>query len=167
MRTDGIYLFPFDIEDSKKPQFSNINYGDIGIGYTLYHAGKLLENNEYSNRGIETISNFAKLRDDDAESIRDATLLYGSSGIYSVLNQFKGYTSNQILREATDYWLKRTGDFGNNKKAWAGYNTFYNGERNHLQLSFDQGIIGIGITLICSQLDLQPKYLKFMNYNFL
>ena len=139
----------------------------MGIGYTLYHAGRMLNNETYSDQGIEIMLNMSTFRDDKEEKIYDANLIYGASGIYSLFRLFEEYHPNQAFTKASEYWLDRVMAFGTKNTKWAGYKTFYNGEQNELQLCFDQGICGIGITLICKELNILPDYLNFVNYNFI
>ena len=166
MKISNVNFFPFDLDNTRPITYSNLNYGDIGVGYTLFHAGRVLNNELYKNKGIETILNFAKVRDDDAKKVYDANLLYGSSGIYSIMSLFSEYTTHKTVKESCEYWFKRTVEFGRNDTKWAGYQSNYNPEYDELQVSFDQGIAGIGIVFICAELGLPHKYLNFMNYNF-
>ncbi len=165
--TKGTNLFPYNSDSTMTYEYSNLSYGDMGIGYTLYHAGRILNNETYSTQGIETMLNLSTFRDDKEEKIYDANLIYGAAGIYSLFRLFEEYHPNKAFTQASEYWLDRVMAFGTKNTKWAGYKTFYNGEQNELQLCFDQGICGIGITLICKELNILPDYLNFVNYNFI
>ncbi len=165
-KSNGVNLFSSDIENTSSYEYSNISYGDIGIGYTLYHAGKILENELYSKEGIEIMLNISQFRDDTNKKIFDANLIYGAAGIYSVFKLFEQYYPHESFTKASKYWLDKATSFNTNNTKWAGFKTFYNGEQEELQLCFDQGICGIGITLMCSELNISPDYLHFLNYNF-
>ncbi|MGB3342808.1 MAG: lanthionine synthetase LanC family protein [Aequorivita sp.] len=163
----GINLFPFDLNETQKLNYSNLAYGDLGIAYTFYHAGEILQQEKFKRIGVDTMKNIAKFTDDESRKIFDASLLYGAAGIYSIFKLFDGYNKDISFEEASNYWFNKIVDFGNNDTTWAGYNTYHNGYLEYLQLNFQQGICGIGITMICKELNIPLDYLKFLDYNFI
>ena len=156
-------LFPLqDIRERRtKKNHQCIGYGDIGIGYTFLRLGKLIESS-YSDLGIEILENASNFRDDDSTFIKDAELIYGATGLFSFFDRFKHLSKN--FKEAADYWFKRVTNFNCYKTEWAGYSTYINGFDNTIQLSFQHGLIGIGVALINYELEEVHDYLVFLNY---
>jgi hypothetical protein len=167
-KTDsGINLFPFEYHKDYKLNYSNLSYGDIGIAYTLYNAGLILGIKNYTDLGLEVMKNIADFKDSDTQIIRDANLIYGASGIYSVFRFFEIRSKDTFFKEASEYWFDKIIEFNTNDTPWAGYKTYMNGNLEDSQLSYSQGICGIGVTMLCKELDKTPDYLKFLNYNFI
>ena len=72
----------------------------------------------------------------------------------------KKYTEVSSERKIVSYGLEK----GNNDTQWAGYNTYYNGIYDFAQLGISQGILGIGLTLLCKELNVTNEYLNFLNF---
>jgi lantibiotic modifying enzyme len=163
----GINFYPHIINSSnefKYLKYQNINYGDIGIGYTIYKSGLILKNNTFKKKGIEILENAAKFRDNKGNYIKDAELIYGSSGLFAFYDKIENEHPNKLFKTAKKYWIEKTINYNNNKTKFAGYETFINGFDDDIQISFAHGIAGIGIALINYKLNLNHEYLKFFNY---
>lgn len=164
-RTD-VNWFPINAFENKKPGYHNLSYGDIGIGYTLFMAGKILENNNYCERAILILENAAAFKDEKREYIKDANLIYGASGLCSVFNLLYDLTKNEKMLFAREYWYNKILEANDYTDVnWAGFNTYFNGVYEYAQLGFSQGIIGIGITLMADDMDMHNDYLSFLNYD--
>lgn len=162
----GVNWFPINAFENKKLEYQNLSYGDIGIGYVLYKAGEILDNKQYSERGLAILENAAKFKDEERIHIKDANLIYGASGLCSVFNLLYDLTKNEKMLFAREYWhnkIMESNDHTNQN--WAGFNTFFNGAYEYAQLGFSQGIVGIGITLMADEMDIINDYLSFLNYN--
>ena len=166
-KKDGINFYPHSINSSnefKYQKYQNINYGDIGIGYTIYKSGLILQNNTFKKKGIEILENAANFRDSNGDYIKDAELIYGSSGLFAFFDKIQNEHSNRLFKVARQYWLEKTINYNNSKTKFAGYDTYINGFDEDIQVSFAHGIAGIGIALINYKLNLNHEYLKFFNY---
>jgi lantibiotic modifying enzyme len=166
-RENGINFYPHSINPSneyKYQKYQNINYGDIGIGYTIYRSGLILHNNTFKKIGIETLENAANFRDNTGDYIKDAELIYGSAGLFAFFDKIGSEQPNKLFNTARQYWLEKTINYNNNKTKFAGYETYINGFDEDIQVSFAHGIAGIGITLINYKINLNHEYLKFFNY---
>ncbi|WP_367868490.1 lanthionine synthetase LanC family protein [Pedobacter sp. WC2423] len=156
-------LFDIDALIHKRIAYQNLAYGDIGIGYVLFKTGKIIGCKQYIEEGIEILEHAALFMDDKKEYIRDAELIYGSSGLLTIFSFFYSYNNSSLFLKAKIYWLSKTLDYNNNNTKWAGYETFINGYDDHIQLSFCHGLCGIGIALMaCQQEDF--SYLRFLSY---
>jgi lantibiotic modifying enzyme len=160
-------LFPNIITEEdilEKYNYQNLCYGDVGIGYTFYYAGEVLKDVSLVEEGLNILTHAAAYRDDAGRYIRDANLLYGSSGLYTLFSYLHSRTALPVFKETADYWLEKTIGFSRFDTKWAGYQSFYNNETETVHISFLQGICGIGTTLIASRGDVSFDYLTFANY---
>ncbi|MFK7048524.1 Lanthionine synthetase C-like protein [Flavobacterium columnare] len=166
-REKGINLFTINAFENETLDYNNLSYGDIGIGYTLFKAGEILLNKKYKELGLEILKNAAKYKDDNQTFIKDANIIYGSSGLFSVFNFLYTKTGIEIFNESKKYWLNKTLEFGEKDKEmkWAGYQTYFNSTYDFAQLGFSQGISGIGTALISNQIENDTDFLTFFNYN--
>ena len=166
-RKDEINFYPYSINsinEHRYQKYQNINYGDIGVGYAIYKSGLILQNEAFKKIGIETMENSANFRDDRGDYIKDAELIYGSSGLFAFFDKMENEHSSKLFKIARQYWMEKTINYNNNKTKFAGYETYINGFDEDIQVSFAHGIAGIGIALINYKLDLKHEYLKFFNY---
>ncbi|MGG8495314.1 lanthionine synthetase LanC family protein [Tenacibaculum sp. TC6] len=157
-------LFPFADVKQKRSQksYQCLGYGDIGIGYTFLHLGKYVDK-AYFKIGEGIIDNASNFRDDEGVFIKDAELVYGASGLFVFFDKFKELSNK--YEKAADYWLNRIINFNYHESDWAGYKTYINGFDETIQLSFQHGLIGIGLALINTQLTFESHdYLCFLNY---
>ena len=160
-----VNIYPIDLKTGSKIPYHNLAYGDIGIAYSLYKTGILIENNYYKEMGVEIFENAANFKDDDSIHIKDAELIYGSSGLFALYDDLHRDTSKAIFKEASTYWFEKTLKYNKNDSPWAGYKTYINGFDDNIQLSFAHGICGIGIALINHRMKGDnSKYLSFLNY---
>lgn len=164
-RSEGESLFPFDIESRDKKKFSlNLIYGDIGIGYTIYRAGKLLNKDNYINFGKDILINSAKFQDYKENYMSEANLNYGCLGLCSFFRFFNGLDPNNYFEKASKYWYDIYPKFKKYENEWAGFESINNKWDINTELSFSHGIIGICIALMSYEKKLDLDFLRFYNY---
>ncbi len=160
----GINWFRLEANEREKLNYQDLAYGDIGIGYTFYNAGLILQNDDLLSIGNEILENAAKFRDDEEKYTKDGSLFYGSSGLHALFSKTNAKLKNPTLDEAVNYWGFSTLNKDNKKSEWAGYLSNYNAQHDYTHLSFSEGICGIGIMLMSQQKDLGHDYLRFLNF---
>ncbi len=164
-KSDGVNLFPFNIKSKEHLLYQNLVYGDIGIGYTIYRIGSILNNKEYTHVGMSILENAALFKDMKNNYVKDAELIYGSSGLFALYGSLGTEKRNENFKESSLYWLKKTLNHSNKESPWAGYDTYINGFDEAIQLSFSHGICGIAIALMSHKMGLDHRnYLSFFNY---
>lgn len=159
----GISIYPYGLPPEPRILVQSIAYGDIGIGNVLYKAGHTFNNQLYVQEGIKVIENAGVFRDDTGKFVRDAPLLHGAAGLFSLFDTYTRETQSETIAGAAAYWLKRVLEFNTTGTPWAGYNSYYNGYSNHYQISFAYGLAGIGISLMAHEKCLTHDYLRFFN----
>ena len=163
--SSGINWFPFDLNSKEELSYQSLVYGDLGIGYAIYRIGAILNSKQYTEMGISILENAAKFRDENNIFVKDAELIYGSSGLFGLFDSLAQETKNRMFEKASAYWLEKTLSHGKNDTPWAGFETYMNGFDEDIQLSFSHGICGIGIALMTHEMKLDHrKYLSFFNY---
>jgi len=166
-RENGISLFKINAFEEDFLDYNNLSYGDIGIGYVLLRVGQTLNKQSIKEEAIKILENASMYRDESELFIRDANIIYGASGLYSIFSLLYELTENEKFLESKKYWLNKTLSFNkkDDKKEWAGFKTYFNGAYEFAQLGFSQGIAGIGIALITKEMGISSDYLKLLNYN--
>ncbi|VXB33546.1 conserved hypothetical protein [Flavobacterium sp. 9AF] len=164
--TNEMFLFPFSTNSDTDNSFSSFNilYGDLGIAYGFYRAGKICAIKEYENLAIEILSHASHIRDDKQQLVSDANLFYGSLGIASFMQLFQKKANLTFLEETIAYWYKQTENYRTENPKWAGFDTTFNKFDVNAQLSFSHGIVGIGIALLNFDKNLDFEFLSFIDY---
>ncbi|MFS4431661.1 lanthionine synthetase LanC family protein [Chryseobacterium sp. S90] len=164
--TDNITLFPFNAFEDVYIDYHNLAYGEIGIGYTFYNAGILLENKDYCDKGLHILLNTTKFKDTDQSAILEPGLIYGSAGLSALYKKLYLLTEKDAFLEAKEYWHEHLLQSKNNEsETWAGFKAYYNAEFDNINMALGQGIAGIGITLMNNVIKTNHNYVSFYNYD--
>ena len=134
-------------------------YGDLGIGITLWQVAKILKDKQYEKKSIEILLHSSKRRDLKENSVVDAGLCHGTAGIAHIFNRMYLNTRKEELKDAADYWFNETIKMAKFEDGVAGYKSWQSrngGWQN--DLSFLEGIAGIGLSLISAVSDIEPKW---------
>lgn len=157
-------LFPFGINYSEtNDQTLNLAYGDMGILHVIHKAALYLKKKNIIELSEKHLARIALLK--EIENIKDANILYGTSGFSSFFHVLYPQLTENGFKE---YWNGRTISYSIHENQWAGYDAHFNKFDANTQLSLTNGIIGIGITLIHDELNKEKNlinYLNFINYN--
>lgn len=164
--TDHISLFPFNAFEDIYIDYHNLAYGEIGIGYTFYNAGILLDNKDYCDKGLQILINTTKFKDTDQSAILEPGLIYGSAGLSALYKNLYHITEQDVFLEAKDYWHQHLLQSKKNEnEQWAGFNAYYNAEYDNINMALGQGIAGIGINLMNNIIPTNHNYVSFYNYD--
>ncbi|MBB1149792.1 hypothetical protein H4K35_06540 [Myroides sp. NP-2] len=157
----SINLFPINAHEEGDLGYNNLNYGDAGIAYVLIKAGNIFNDNGFKTHGMQVLENLLRYNIKNRNKIVDASLLYGTSGLYSFFSLIYNEVKLPKFLIARNYWFEETLKFYHSEKTWLGFNSYYFKD-NYVQLSFSQGLIGVGIALMCNHET--EDYLSFLNY---
>ena len=143
-------LFPNMIGDKIEPMQFALCYGDIGVGYALLKAAKIL-----SSVKIEIFSNMilddCLLRSKDDNLTLDAGIFYGASGLGIAFDQISLISSDQKFSERADYWYQQIPNYAIYENKFAGFQSRLSKNDILWNVSFGWGILGIGISLMCNE----------------
>lgn len=122
-------------------------YGDLGVGLSLWQAGKAVKKTEWKEKGLQILLQSTQRKDLAENFIIDAELCHGSAGISMIFRRMFIETNRHEFAEAAAYWLEQTLNFSTFNDGLAGYKTFIVSEWK-CNYSLLTGISGIGLALL-------------------
>ena len=124
-------------------------YGDLGIGYAIYYAGKTLFNDDWIRKGIDIIKNTIGRKTKETTFIYDAGICHGSSGVAMIYYKMFIETKEPEFLEASKFWIDQTLKLAIHKDGIAGFKTYYaNSQTFTNDYSLLTGVSGIGLMLL-------------------
>lgn len=135
-------------------------YGDLGIGIALWQAGNNTNNETWKEKAIEILLHSTKRRNLKDNTVVDAGICHGTSGIAHIYNRMFINTGLKEFKNTADYWFSETLKMAKFDDGLAGYKVWRSSEMGGLQnqYGFLEGIAGIGLTLISAISDIEPKW---------
>lgn len=137
-------------------------YGDLGIAIGLFKAGKVLNNYKWQQKALEVFSYSTFRRNLRKNSVLDAGICHGTSGISTIFQWIYTETNDKEFLDTAKFWTSQTLNMAKFKDGLAGYRyfTFKNEIVWETSFNFLHGIAGIGLSLISS---ITPK--SFSSWN--
>jgi lantibiotic biosynthesis protein len=145
-----ISLFPYSIKDNEKGVFSGLRwcYGDFGVSLALLFASKATGNLFWQEEAIEIAEKVA-LRTNQNDTIIDAHLCHGTSGIAVMFDILFSQTQNIIFKNATDFWLEETIKKYRPSESQVLFNSYKGTDFGWIETNgFLEGNAGIGLALL-------------------
>ncbi len=106
----GLSCFPNFIERGGVPSDSRLAwcYGDLGIGYTLFEAGRLFNNKEAIQLGNKVLLHCTYRKTLSQTRVEDPGFCHGSAGVAYMFHKAWLATQSDIFVEARNDWVERT-----------------------------------------------------------
>ncbi len=125
-------------------------YGDLGIGLSLWKAGKALQDIKICEKAIAVLKHTCKRRSLEETRIYDAGLCHGAFGVTHIYNYMYKQTDEKLFKEAADYWMQQSLDLAVHSDGYAGYMQWKGGKDEgwHNETNLLEGIAGIGLAII-------------------
>ncbi len=146
---------------SNPPYYSRVSwcYGDLGIVLSLFEASLVTNNISWREEAIKIAINVSQRKIKDS-GIQDACLCHGTAGNAHIFNRLYNYTGKYEFKEAAIYWYMETIQFYRVNKHFKITRRDENGGNERLEDSFGllEGIAGIGLSLIASISEIEPKW---------
>lgn len=146
----GSFFPHFTITNSPIPEIKSRLawcYGDLGIGLALWKAGKAIGNKDWKEKGLHILLHSTQRRIMSDTLVIDAEICHGSAGIALIFRRMYLDTTIEQFKDATDFWIRQTLRFSENKDGLAGFQTYMKGEWLG-DYSLLTGISGIGLMLL-------------------
>lgn len=146
----GSFFPHFTITNSPIPEIKSRLawcYGDLGIGLALWKAGKAIGNKDWKEKGLHILLHSTQRRIMSDTLVIDAEICHGSAGIALIFRRMYLDTTIEQFKDATDFWIRQTLRFSENKDGLAGFQTYMKGEWLS-DYSLLTGISGIGLMLL-------------------
>ena len=122
-------------------------YGDLGIGIALWQAGKVIDNANWKEKGLEVLLQSVQRQKSEYSSVIDAGICHGSAGLAMIFRRMYLETGRNEFKDAVNHWLYYTLHMARFEDGLAGYKTFIKDEWI-CDYSLLNGISGIGLVLL-------------------
>ena len=135
-------------------------YGDLGIGITLWRAGKATNDKELQQNAITILKHSAIRRDRIECNVKDAGLCHGAFGIMHIYNYMYKETKEELFKETADFWIDEGMAMAHHENGYAGYMQWTGGENEgwRLESGLLEGIAGIGLSIISYLAPFETKW---------
>lgn len=156
----GSYFPSFSIEHANIETFkSRLGwcYGDLGIGYAIWFAGKVNNEKKWQKKGLDILLKTTERKPLTEESVVDAGICHGSAGIAMFYKKIYDETCQEEFKYAYMDWIKETLRLDTFPNGLAGYKSLMS-EDWVCDYSLLTGISGIGLILISHLLNDNQKW---------
>ncbi len=135
-------------------------YGDLGIAITLWKAGKSLNNTEYKEQAIQTLTHAAKRTNLVEAGVKDAGLCHGAYGIMHIYSYMYKETKDPKFKETADFWLDKALNMAVHSNGHAGYMKWQGGDNPRWikETNLLEGIAGIGLSILSYIASFETKW---------
>jgi len=125
-------------------------YGDLGVAVSLWQAAKVMQNEDVKQTAIQLLEHAATRRDIKETRIVDGGLCHGAFGVMHIFDFMYKETSNQVFKDAADYWIDYGLTIDHHKDGSAGYKKWRGGDTPTYEKenSLLEGIAGIGLAIL-------------------
>lgn len=127
-------------------------YGDLGMSAALWQAGVALDSEAIRQEAVAVCLHASKRTEDWDTLVMDAGICHGTSGIALIFNRMFQQTKIDAFREAANFWIDKTLEYGQTPDGIAGFKTYagsQGGNDNWINdYSLLDGVSGIGLALI-------------------
>ncbi|MBU3662199.1 MAG: hypothetical protein FGM41_03250 [Bacteroidetes bacterium] len=111
-------------------------HNDLGIGYSILVYGLRTNNKSVVEKGISILKSTLVFNLESNMGVLDPFICHGSSGVALIYNRVYILTGDKNFKDKSDYWLNTC------------YSQFLNSKNNYNEISFLQGISGLGIAAL-------------------
>ncbi|HSY60301.1 MAG TPA: lanthionine synthetase LanC family protein [Cytophaga sp.] len=143
-------LFPNMIGDKLAPMQFSLCYGDIGIGYALSKAEKILQSEKITSFTTFVLAD-CLLRSAEDKLTLDGSIFYGASGLGIAFDRVAETSGDSNFTVRANYWYEQIPTFAIHTNDYLGFQTRLEKEEetwNLWNISFGWGILGIGASLM-------------------
>ncbi|WP_348737517.1 lanthionine synthetase C family protein [Tenacibaculum sp. 190524A02b] len=125
-------------------------YGDLGIGIRLWHASKVLKNENLKDTSLKILKDSSKRRIPENTLVVDAGICHGSFGVAQIYNCMYRETKLQVFKETSEFWIKDGLSKAVFKDGLAGYKQWKGNEYGGWvsEISILEGVAGIGLVIL-------------------
>ncbi|MCI5083409.1 MAG: hypothetical protein MRY78_17050 [Saprospiraceae bacterium] len=140
-------LFPNKIGDKVEPMQFALCYGDLGTGYVLYRAAKVLQEDRIKTFA-DMVLDDCLLRSREDNLTLDASIFYGASGLIIAFDKLATISGDTRFKERAQYWYDQIPAYGIYQNNFAGFQSRLDEKSRLWNISYGWGILGIGTTLM-------------------
>ncbi len=145
-------IFPDWIKNGEEPVYDGRVawcYGDLTIAYTLWEAGRTLENTTLEEEAFKVMEHTALRRSPKESHVIDAGICHGSFGNAQIFNNLYLKTNNNLFKETARFWIEDGIKKANYQDGYAGFKQYSGLDKIWKpELELLEGIAGIGLVII-------------------
>lgn len=138
-------------------------YGDLGIAAAICNAYDVMGESNWGNISKEVLINSTNRKNSQSDTVKDAGICHGTSGISHIYNRMYFKTGIEELNIASKYWVDQTIKMAYHDDGLVGYKSW---QTNMISKSGSweniyrllEGITGIGLVLISSISNNEPTW---------
>lgn len=135
-------------------------YGDLCIASAFYHAGITLENLALIDECKSILINSTKRVELNEVKIKDPAFCHGAIGLSHIYNRFYQRFKINELKDTSLYWQDVALEMSKNSNNVSGFKKFSYGDGFSESNGLLEGKAGIGLCLISSISNIEPKWDK-------
>lgn len=151
-KTEYKGLFPNMIGDEIDNMQFSLCYGDIGIGFALYKAGKAMDSQYLKTFAFTILEDCLNRKKRDNLTL-DASIYYGAAGLAIAFRKVYEITEDERFFNQAKYWLNKIDEYRIFNNEFAGFKSRLLDNESLWNYSMGWGIIGIGTTLMSFKTD--------------
>lgn len=143
--------FPSFIDNTPDSRHSRLAwcYGDLGIGFILFQASKVLKDNHLKDVSLKILEYTTSKLTFKETLVADACVCHGSSGILYIYEKIWRYTYDTVFKKARDFWVNKTLSFAIKSQQGLSYHKYLAGNNTFVEdYSLLEGEAGIGLVLL-------------------
>ncbi|HLP44420.1 MAG TPA: lanthionine synthetase C family protein [Candidatus Kapabacteria bacterium] len=135
-------------------------YGDLGIGAALWQAAQAAGNKEWEEVALKTLLHSTGRKDLQENTVIDAGLCHGASGIAHIYNRMYQQTGIAEFKESALYWLEQTLKMATYEDGYAGYKAWHTEKYGGWvpETGLLEGVAGIGLMIISILSDIDAAW---------
>ena len=151
----GYYPRTIDNEGNATTYWNRFGWcrGDISCLIAQLQCYMMRKDEYNTETALNKLIQLSRERDAERYHVHDSAICHGSSGLFLIYNWLYTISSNDIFKEARDFWLKKTLSVIDFNDTYLGFRKrYYKGEKEILsqEIGFLEGIAGIGLSLMAS-----------------
>lgn len=141
-------------------------YGDLGCAMSLYLYGRHFNDKSMIDFSNRVFLKHCQKRDVLKYRVTDPGFCHGSIGIAHFYGRMFNYTGLEIYRETSEYWVRATLEKATYMDGLAGYKHYAGPDKGFINsYGLLEGVSGIGLSLISSITDDEPKWDSCLLYS--
>lgn len=135
-------------------------YYDLGTAVVLYNIGKIINDIDIQNKGIEILLYSSTKREVQSPGIVDAGLCHGTSGIAHIYYRMFFNTGIVEFKETSNYWFEETLKMAYHNDGLAGFKAWHSEKFGGWVNEYGilEGVSGIGLAMLSWITQTEPTW---------
>lgn len=145
---DSKAIFPSIVGDKNESIQLSFCYGDLGTLLVLLKYTKVFNNSMLYAEVLKELHRLGAIDDPKKGQILDAEITYGAAGTAIMFDTISNITKDNVFESYANFWYNKIPKFATFQNETLGYQAIFNQYSTATNISFSEGIAGIGIALM-------------------